>query len=173
MALPVLGGRWLLSTEQGHMPMCQRYGVRPQASGQQDQGVPLQQRGSLPQFLCSGGPGRRLPCRGRVRRGDGGSTGNEQSQQGLAAPRHGIPVPGHSRLSSMVYHLPACHQGWSLDLGREAHIEWYQGSVLRLADRRQAQEPHIPPSPGPSSHTLSRTQDFSTRDVRTGWVACR
>lgn len=27
--------------------------------------------------------------------------------------------------------------------------------------------------PGPSRHTLSRTQDFSTRDVRTGWTACR
>lgn len=35
------------------------------------------------------------------------------------------------------------------------------------------QEPHSPPSPGPSRHTLSRTQDFSTRDVRTGWAACR
>lgn len=35
------------------------------------------------------------------------------------------------------------------------------------------QEPHTPRPTGPSRHTLSRRQDFSTRDVRTGWAACR
>lgn len=41
MALLVLGGRWHLSTALGaefHMSVCQRYGVRPQASGQDDRG---------------------------------------------------------------------------------------------------------------------------------------
>lgn len=122
MAPPVLGGRWLLSTEQGMMSVCQRYDTRPQASEQQDQGVPVQQGGSIPQFLCSGGLGgfpaeaeqRRDESRSEEMRETAEAHKNEQSQQGLA-PGHHIPVPARTRLSSMVSTLPIYHQGWSLD----------------------------------------------------------
>lgn len=111
---------------------------------------------------------------------------NEQSQQDLAAPRRHTPVPAQRRLSShdldpfcpspLSPHLPEDkgRAGGRAALGRPTP----HGIIrfLSYGGQQEAevctQEPHNPPSSGPSSHTLSRTQDFSTRGARTSRAAC-
>jgi hypothetical protein len=171
----------------GHMPVCQRYGVRPQASGQ-DQGVPLQQGGSLPQFLCSGGLGgfpaeQKMGTRSEKGRWHRGGQRNEQSQQGLAAPQARCPCasaehteqygPSPSCLSPRMVPGPLTSQRVNEEsvaaLRRPTSCGIRVVSYGLLAGGRCRSSTPLLPRPR-QPHPEQNPRFLHTR---TGWAACR